>query len=264
MRARQLLRRRPRGTRRARASCPAAAGSGRAPRRSASQWSSRSKAMPVAVAGQEPARLERHRPRRAGTGGSERSRRRARAARSGSAAARSACVGQLRSHARRDPRPSPLPGFPRSWKSVASRTRSGAPASAAACTTAKMCSSTVIPWSRRVRSRTRSPARTPAAARRGRPCRAPAEAPCAGSRPSRSFESSPIPSRRARRRSAPRRRSHELPRARSSARASHSSGSRSSCETNRRPRTIRSGSSAKLRSRNGAQHATRRDRRDRP
>ena len=38
-------------------------------------------------------------------------------------------------------------GLPRSWKSVARRTRSGAPASAAAWTTAKMCSSSVIAWS---------------------------------------------------------------------------------------------------------------------
>ena len=38
-------------------------------------------------------------------------------------------------------------GLPRSWKRVARRTRSGTPASAAAWTTAKLCSSTVMAWS---------------------------------------------------------------------------------------------------------------------
>ena len=142
---------------------------------------------------------------------------------------------------------SPHPtGLPRSWRSVARRTRSGVPASAAACTTEKVCSSTVIAWSLDPGSNPTAGANSGIRATRTPVSRASSSA-LRGSRPSRSFESSPMPSAA----SPPPTRSPETsatPLASSCicARVA-SSGSSASWETNRRPRTIRSGSSAKLR-----------------
>ena len=246
VRARQLLPRRPRGTapRRAsfsvdlRASGRGRAGrppSGRAGRRRApSPWraSSRARLERVAVAEQE--RVEAHDPDDA----------LAQLVRVAEPAQRGASASS-RAAARVVRRPPPGRGLPRSWKSVASRTRSGAPASAAACTTAKMCSSSVSSWSAECGSKPiagpnsgRSATSTPVSRARRSALR--------GSRPSSSFDSSPIPSAA----SPPPIRSPETSatgaRLLAHLRERRSSGSRPSWETKRRPRTSRSGSSAKL------------------
>ena len=137
-------------------------------------------------------------------------------------------------------------GLPRSCSSAASRTSSGAPASAA-----RLHDLEHVLVERQVLAvgspaRSRSPARTRAGGARARRCRARAAAPCAGCAPSRSFESSPSPSAA----SPPPIRSPETCASCGAHsriwRSVSSSGSRPSCETKRRPRTIRSGSSRKL------------------
>ena len=95
-------------------------------------------------------------------------------------------------------------------------------------------------------ARTRSPARTPGTARRARPSRGQAAAPSPAARRGRASRARPCRPRSGLRRSVRPRRAGSRDASSRIWRSVSSSGSRSCCDTNRSPRTSRSGSSRKL------------------
>ena len=230
------------------------------PQRSASLWSSRSKREPVAVRARNRRARSGVRPCRDGTCGGARSARRACAARSGTGADErllgEPCADLLVAPVRIaglcvvvEPAVGAAPRCMRLAEVVEERRqpdRSGNPASAAACTTWNVCSSTVRACQRL------SCSKPIAGSNSGRKLNEHARVTREPEGPrrlrSRAAASTARPSRRppGRRRCARPRRARRSPPPRASVSASASSGSRPSCETNRRPRTRRSGSSAKL------------------